>query len=219
MAEEVLVSEGIIGRKVGMTTIFDDSGAAVAVTVIEAGPCPVVQVKTLATDRYEAVQLGFGQAKRANHPLQGHFAKSSVAPTRTLREFRVDAADKYTPGQVLAVDDLFEEGDLVDVTGITKGKGFAGVVKRFHFHGGKKTHGGEQDHRRGGSIGTSATPSRVMKGRKMPGHMGHERVTVQNLRIMKMDSEQHLLVVKGAVPGPKNGLVVVRRVAKTPTQG
>ena len=213
------MSEGIIGRKVGMTRIFDDSGAAVAVTVIEAGPCPVVQAKTVATDRYEAVQLGFGEAKRVNRPLQGHFSKSGVAPTRTLLEFRVDAADKYEPGQVLAVIDLFEEGDLVDVTGITKGKGFAGVVRRWGFHGGKKSHGGEKDLRRAGSIGTSATPSRVPKGRKMPGQMGHERVTVQNLQIMKMDSEQHLLVVKGAVPGPKNGLVVVRRVAKTLIDG
>lgn len=213
------MSAGIIGRKVGMTRIFDDSGAAVAVTVIEAGPCPVVQVKTVANARYSAIQVGFGKAKRVNRPLQGHFAKANVSPTSTLMEFRIEDSNDYTAGQVLEVTDLFEEGDLVNVTGITKGRGFAGVVRRWGFHGGKKTHGGEKDHRRPGSIGTSSTPSRVPKGRRMGGHLGHERVTVLNLRIVKMDSEQRLLVVKGAVPGPKNGLVVISRVARPSSDG
>ncbi|MBM3214940.1 50S ribosomal protein L3 [Candidatus Poribacteria bacterium] len=208
------MSEGIIGKKLGMTRVFEASGAAVAVTVIEAGPCPVVQTKSAAKEGYDAVQLGFGRQKRANRPTAGHFKKAGVAPTSELREFRSEEASRFEVGQEVTIGDLFAEGDLVDVTGITKGRGFAGHVKRWGFRGGKKSHGGEKDLRRPGSIGTSAWPSRVVKGRKMAGHMGNSNVTVQNLTVVKTDTERHLLVVKGAVPGPKNGLVVIRRAAK-----
>jgi large subunit ribosomal protein L3 len=206
------MSAGIIGKKIGMTRVFEDSGVAVAVTVIEAGPCPVVQRKTVARDGYNAVQVGFGTAKKPNSPTKGHFKRAGVAPTATLREFRTD--DDHAVGDELNVAALFSVGDLVDVTGITKGKGYQGVVKRWHFAGGKKTHGGEKDHRRVGSIGASAWPSRVVPGIRMAGHMGHDQVTVQNLMVIQADSERRLLVVKGAVPGPKNGLVVIRKATK-----
>ena len=208
------MSAGLIGRKVGMTRIFDESGAAVPVTVIEAGPCPVVQVKTVAKDKYSAIQLAFGSRKRANRPTQGHFAKAETDPARHLREFRVDDGSEFTRGQVLDVEAVFAEGDVVDVAGITKGRGFAGVVKKFNFRGGDGSHGGEKDLRRGGSIGTSATPSRVVKGRKMPGHHGHSRLTVQNLRVMHLDAEKNLLVVNGAIPGPAGGVVLVSKAVK-----
>lgn len=206
------MSAGIIGRKVGMTRVFEESGEVVAVTVIEAGPCPVVQKKVIARDGYNAVQLGFGKAKKPNSPTKGHFRKAGVAPTAALREFRTD--EEYPVGEQLTVASLFRVGDLVDVTGITKGRGFQGVVKRWDFAGGKKTHGGEKDHRRPGSIGASAFPSRVFPGLRMGGHMGHNQVTVQNLTVLQLDPERHLLVVKGAVPGPKNGLVLVRKAVK-----
>ncbi|MDA1192557.1 MAG: 50S ribosomal protein L3 [Candidatus Poribacteria bacterium] len=213
------MSAGIIGKKVGMTRIFDATGAAIAVTVIEAGPCPVVQVKSVATDTYNAVQLGFGTKKRPNRPMSGHFQKSSTAPSQHLREFRLDGPEQHSTGEVINVTDLFNEGDLVDVTGITKGKGFAGVVKRHGFKGGRGSHGSEKDLRRPGSIGTSAWPSRVPKGRKMGGHMGHVRSTVQNLRVIQTNADRHLLVVKGAVPGPNNGLVIIRKAAKAASGG
>ncbi|MAF09659.1 50S ribosomal protein L3 [Candidatus Poribacteria bacterium] len=208
------MSAGLIGRKVGMTRIFDDSGAAVSVTVIEAGPCPVVQVKTAATDNYSAIQLAYGARKRANRPTQGHFAKAEAEPSRHLREFRVDDTSEFSQGQVLDVEAVFAEGEYVDVAGITKGRGFAGVVKKFDFRGGDGSHGGEKDLRRGGSIGTSATPSRVVKGRKMPGHFGHARHTVQNLKVMHLDAEKNLLVVSGSVPGPSGGVVLISKAVK-----
>ncbi len=208
------MSAGLIGRKVGMTRVFDESGAAVSVTVIEAGPCPVVQVKTVARDKYSAIQLAYGARKRANRPTQGHFAKAEATPARHLREFRVEDTADYSQGQVLSVQDVFGEGDFVDVAGTTKGRGFAGVVKRYDFRGGDGSHGGEKDLRRGGSIGTSATPSRVTKGRKMPGHYGHERHTVQNLKVMHLDAEKNLLVVSGAVPGPSGGVVLISKAVK-----
>jgi large subunit ribosomal protein L3 len=214
------MSAGIIGKKVGMTRLFVGDGAAVAVTVIEAGPCPVVQVKRPETDRYTAVQLGFGTAKRPNRPTQGHFRAAGVEPTRVLHEFRIGDVSDLPLGRVVSVGDIFHVGDLVDVTGITKGRGFAGPVRRWSFRGGKKSHGGEKDHRRPGSIGASSFPSRVVKGTRMAGHYGHERVTVQNLQVMQADSERRLLVVRGAVPGPKNGLVFVRKAVKrTPSAG
>jgi large subunit ribosomal protein L3 len=197
-----------------MTRIFDDSGAAVSVTVIEAGPCPVVQVKTAATDNYSAIQLAYGARKRANRPTQGHFAKAEAEPSRHLREFRVDDTSEFSQGQVLDVEAVFAEGEYVDVAGITKGRGFAGVVKKFDFRGGDGSHGGEKDLRRGGSIGTSATPSRVVKGRKMPGHFGHARHTVQNLKVMHLDAEKNLLVVSGSVPGPSGGVVLISKAVK-----
>ena len=206
---------GILGRKVGMTQIFDESGQAIPVTVIEAGPCVVVQVKKAGQDGYDAVQVGFIDRKESkfNKPKLGHFKKASVEPKRYLKELRVDVPDEISVGSVID-SSVFSAGDLVDVTGVSKGKGFAGVVKRWGFAGGRKSHGGEQDHRRPGSIGQSAQPSRVFKGQKMPGRMGNKKATVQNLQIVKADPERNLLLVKGAVPGSQNGLLVVRRAVK-----
>ena len=210
------MSIGLIGSKIGMTRLFDENGASVGVTVIQAGPCAIAQVKTPDRDRYSAVQLGFGSRKedRTNRPLRGHFEKAGVEPARVLREFRVEDASEYTVGESISVDDLFESGAFVDVSGVSKGRGFAGVVKRWGFAGSKASHGAEQNHRRPGSIGCSATPSRVVKGRKMPGRMGGETKTVQNLKVMQTDAENHLIVVKGAAPGPNGGIVIVRKAAK-----
>jgi large subunit ribosomal protein L3 len=206
---------GIIGRKVGMTQIYEESGMAIPVTVIEAGPCPIVQLKTQERDGYQAVQLGFGNRKenKFNSPERGHFAKADVQPTRVLREFRVDSLAEVTVGDTVDAS-LFSAGELVDVTGTSKGHGFTGVVKRWGFKGGKKSHGGEQDLRRPGSIGASATPSRVFKGKKMPGRYGAKRHTVQNLQVIQADSERNLLVVKGSIPGPPNGLLLIRKAIK-----
>lgn len=207
---------GIIGRKVGMTQVFEESGKVVPVTVIEAGPCPIVQLKTQERDGYEAVQLGFGERKasRTNRPRQGHFAKTQVEPTWVLREFRVKSLAEVTVGSVVDAS-LFSEGELVDVSGTSKGHGFTGVVKRWGFAGGKKSHGGEQDLRRPGSIGASATPSRVFKGKRMAGRYGAKRHTVQNLPVIQADAERNLLVVKGAVPGPPNGLLLIWKASKS----
>ncbi|HIO47188.1 TPA: 50S ribosomal protein L3 [Candidatus Poribacteria bacterium] len=207
---------GILGRKVGMTQVFDESGEAIPVTVIEAGPCTVVQIKTTERDGYNAVQVGFFDRKdsKFNKPKLGHFEKANVEPKRYLKELRVDVPDDISVGS--AIDSsTFSVGDLVDVTGVSKGKGFAGVVKRWGFAGGRKSHGGEQDHRRPGSIGQSAQPSRVFKGQKMPGRMGNKKATVQNLQVVKADPERNLLLVKGAVPGSRNGLLVIRRAVKS----
>lgn len=206
---------GIIGRKVGMTQIFEDSGVIVPVTVIEAGPCPIVQVKTQERDGYQAVQLGFGKRKenKFNSPIRGHFAKSDTSPTQVLREFRVESLDGVTVGDTVDAS-LFSEGELVDVTGTSKGHGFTGVVKRWGFKGGRKSHGGEQDLRRPGSIGASATPSRVFKGKKMPGRYGAKRHTVQNLKVVQADAERNLLVVKGSIPGPPNGFLLIKKAVK-----
>ena len=206
---------GIIGRKVGMTQIFQESGQAVPATVIEAGPCPIVQVKTQERDGYQAVQLGFGKRKenKFNSPIRGHFAKADVPPTQVLREFRVESLEGVAVGDTVDAS-LFSEGELVDVTGTSKGRGFTGVVKRWGFKGGRKSHGGEQDLRRPGSIGASATPSRVFKGKKMPGRYGAKRHTVQNLQVIQADAERNLLVVKGSIPGPPNGFLLIRKAVK-----
>jgi large subunit ribosomal protein L3 len=206
---------GIIGRKVGMTQVFEDSGKAVPVTVIQAGPCPIVQLKTQEKDGYQAVQLGFGEQKenRMNNPKRGHFAKAGVDPAFVLREFRVQSLEDVSVGSIVNAS-VFSEGELVDVTGTSKGRGFSGVVRRWKFAGGKKTHGGEQDLRRPGSIGASATPSRVFKGKRMPGRYGAKRHTTQNLPVIQADPERNLLVVKGAVPGPPNGLLLIRKASK-----
>ncbi len=206
---------GIIGRKVGMTQVFEDSGKAVPVTVIQAGPCPIVQLKTQEKDGYQAVQLGFGEQKenRMNNPKRGHFAKAGVDPAFVLREFRVQSLDDVSVGSIVDAS-VFSEGELVDVTGTSKGRGFSGVVRRWKFAGGKKTHGGEQDLRRPGSIGASATPSRVFKGKRMPGRYGAKRHTIQNLPVIQADPERNLLVVKGAVPGPPKGLLLIRKASK-----
>ena len=206
---------GIIGRKVGMTQIFEDSGTAVPVTVIQAGPCPIVQLKTQEKDGYQAVQLGFGEQKesRTNSPKRGHLAKADVESAQVLREFRVQSLEDVSVGNIVDAS-VFSEGELVDVTGTSKGHGFTGVVKRWKFAGGRKSHGGEQDLRRPGSIGASATPSRVFKGKRMAGRHGAKRHTVQNLPVIQADPERNLLVVKGAVPGPPNGLLLIRRASK-----
>jgi large subunit ribosomal protein L3 len=199
---------GILGKKVGMTQVFKDGGAVEAVTAIEAGPCTVTQIKTKAKEGYEAVQLGFGPAKRVNRPQRGHLKK--LGPYRHLREFRVEDAAKIQLGQTVDVG-IFNPGDLVDVTGTSKGRGFAGVVKRHHFAGGSKTHGQSDRHRAPGSIGAGTDPGRVIKGLKMAGHMGDERVTVRKLQVVKADPERNLLLVRGAVPGARNGLLLIEK--------
>ena len=210
--------KGILGKKVGMTQIFDEQGEVVPVTVIEAGPCYVAQIKTVERDGYSAVQLGFGETKsrRLTQPELQHLKKSDLPPLRYLRELRVlddDAAD-LEEGQKLTAD-LFEVGEFVDVTGTSKGRGFTGVVKRYGFGGGPKTHGQSDRLRTPGSIGACTTPGRVFKGKRMPGRMGGERVTVQGLKVELVDSERNLLAVRGAVPGAKNSLLMVRQARKT----
>ncbi|GAW90910.1 50S ribosomal protein L3 [Calderihabitans maritimus] len=205
--------KGILGRKLGMTQIFNEEGHAVPVTVIEAGPCVVIQKKTTAVDGYDAVQLGFipKKEKAVNKPLRGHFAKAGVKPFKYLREFRVDNIDEYEVGQEIKVD-IFNPGEKVDVVGTSKGKGFAGGIKRHGFHRGPMSHGSKY-HRRPGALGAKG-PARVFKGRKLPGRAGGERVTVQNLEVVKTDPEKNLLLVKGAVPGPKKGLVMIKSAVK-----
>lgn len=200
--------EGILGKKVGMTQLFAESGRGEPATVIQAGPCMVTQVRSLGKEGYRAVQLGFGQARRLNKPRQGHL--KGLGTFRHLREFPWQQDPPYQVGQMVGVD-IFAPGDLVDVTGTSKGRGFAGVVKRHHFAGGPKTHGQSDRHRAPGSIGATTSPGRVFKGTRMAGHMGDERVTVKNLRVLQADPERHLLLVRGAVPGPRNGLLIVKR--------
>ena len=204
--------QGLIGRKLGMTQIFDERGLSMPVTVIEVGPCVVTQVKTTEKDGYEAVQLGFGIDKRLNKPEQGHLQASGFM-SRQLREVKADNVAEFEVGQVIKAD-AFADGDLVDVTGTSKGRGFQGGVKRHGFHGGPKTHGQSDRHRAPGSIGSSATPGRVFKGMRMAGHMGHERVTVQNLKVVRVDTERNLLLVKGRSPARTTGMVIVRRAVK-----
>ena len=201
----------IIGRKIGMTQVWSDDDRLIPVTVIQAGPCVVTQVKTAEKEGYEAIQLGFDSVKnekKVNKPMKGHFEKSGVAPTKILREVQVSNSADYELGQKITVD-LLAEVKKVDVTGISKGKGFAGVIKRHNYSGGPGGHGAHF-HRAPGSIGQCATPSRVFKGMRLPGHMGVDRVTVKNLDVVKIDSEQNLLLVKGAVPGGKGALLSVR---------
>ena len=199
---------GIIGKKVGMTQIFRDNGKAEAVTVVEAGPCSVIQIKTVAKEGYNAVQLGFGEAKRLKSPERGHLR--GLGQFKHLREFRVDDIGDI---QVKVDVSLFKAGDLIDVTGVSKGKGFAGVVKRHGFAGGPKTHGQSDRHRHGGSIGATTSPGRVLKGTRMAGRMGNQRVTVRKLEVLKIDPVRNLLLVKGAVPGAKNGLLLITKSA------
>jgi large subunit ribosomal protein L3 len=199
--------QGMIGRKIGMTQLFHDDGEVV-VTAIEVGPCFVIQVKTEAKDGYNAVQLGFGEAKRLNSPQKGHLKE--IGQFKYLREFSVEDVNSVQVGQKVDVD-MFKPGDLLDVTGISKGKGFAGVVKRHHFAGGPKTHGQSDRHRAPGSIGATTSPGRVLKGMRMAGHMGDRRVTERNLKVLDVDSARHLLLVKGAVPGSKKGLLLIKK--------
>lgn len=203
---------GLIGRKLGMTQIFDEQGLARPVTVIEAGPCVVTQVRSAEKDGYEAVQLGFGIAKKLNKPQQGH-VRASGHQVKTLREFKADDYSNVEIGQVFKAD-TFAEGDVIDVVGTSKGRGFQGGMKRHGFHGGPATHGQSDRARAPGSIGSSATPGRVFKGMKMAGHMGHEQVTVQNLKVLRIDVERNLLLVEGSVPGPNQGTLLVKRAVK-----
>ena len=208
------MTTGILGKKLGMTQLFDTEGKVVPVTVIEAGPCTVIQRKTAQNDGYDAVQIGFSQmdARHAGKPMLGHFQKAGKGAFKTLQEIRLDGNDPMEVGSEIKVD-IFKEGDVVDVTGHTKGRGFAGVVKRWSFRGGRATHG-SMFHRAPGSIGASAYPSRVIKNMKMGGHYGNERVTTLNLRVVGVQPEKNLLLVRGAVPGAKNSLVYVRRAVK-----
>ena len=209
------MKKGIIGKKIGMTQIFDEKGKVIPVTVVEAGPCVVSQIKTAANDGYEAVQLGFCALKKGTKPQIGHFAKSGITPLRYLREMRVADASAYQTGQALKVD-IFAAGEKVDVEGTSKGKGFAGTIKRWHFHQGPMSHG-SKNHRRPASSGAKG-PARTFKGKHSPGQMGGNRVTVQNLEIVRVDVERNLLLVKGAVPGPKKGLVYVKSAVKSAAQ-
>ena len=204
------MQKAIIGKKVGMTQIFDEKGNVVPVTVIEAGPCVVVQKKTVENDGYAAVQIGFGDIsiKNVTKPLKGHFEKSDVAPKRTLREFRLDDCSALNVGDIIKAD-TFASGDRVDVVGTSKGKGYAGAIKRWNFQRLKESHGTGPVARHAGSLGACSSPSRVYKGMKGAGHLGAERVTVQNLTVVKIDVENNLIAVKGAVPGPRGGVVML----------
>ena len=207
------MKKGIIGKKVGMTQIFDEAGKVIPVTVIQAGPCTVVQKKTVETDGYVAVQLGYEDVpeRKLNKPEKGHLAKAGSVLKKYLKEFALDA--EVNVGDTVTVE-TFEVGDKIDVTGISKGKGYAGTIKRYNGSRGRETHGGGPVHRHAGSMGAGTDPARIMPGKKMPGHMGSEQVTIQNLDVVKIDAENHLLVVRGAVPGPKGGLVMVNSAVK-----
>ena len=204
------MKKGIIGKKIGMTQIFDESGKVIPVTVVEAGPCVVVQKKTVENDGYAAVQLGFGDEKatRVNKPIKGHFDKADAAYKKNLKEFRLEDCESVNVGDILKAD-TFAPGDMVDVSGTSKGKGFQGTIKRHNNSRLKETHGSGPVHRHAGSMGACSSPSRIFKGKGMPGHMGAEKVTVQNLEIVKIDAENNLIAIKGAIPGPKNGTVTI----------
>jgi large subunit ribosomal protein L3 len=206
------MKQGLIARKRGMTQVFVDNGNAVPVTVLQAGPCTVVQIKTRTTDGYDALQLGFEPRKKPSKPMAGHFKKAAVGGQRVLREVRVESVDGYQVGQTLTVD-LFKPGELVDVTGLTKGRGFQGGIKRHGWTGGEASHG-SMFHRAPGSIGASSDPSRVFPGHRLPGRMGANQVTTPHLEVVRVVPEQHLLVIRGAVPGATGGLVMVRKSVK-----
>ena len=204
------MKKGIIGKKIGMTQIFDESGKVIPVTVIEAGPCVVVQKKTAEHDGYEGVQLGYGDVKvtRVNKPMKGHFDKADVACKKELKEFRLEDCASVNVGDILKAD-TFAVGDMVDVSGTSKGKGFQGTIKRHNNSRLKETHGSGPVHRHAGSMGACSSPSRIFKGKGMPGQMGNEKVTVQNLEVVKIDAENNLIALKGAIPGPKGGIVSI----------
>lgn len=209
------MTKGLIGKKIGMTQIFDEAGKVVPVTVIEAGPCVVTQLKTAENDGYEAVQLVFGDVspKHTNKPMTGHFKKNDLPFKRTLKEFRLDDISNVNVGDVLKAD-VFAAGDVIDVSGVSKGKGFQGAIKRHNQHRLKETHGTGPVVRQAGSMGACSSPSRIFKGKGMAGHMGAENVTVQNLVIVKIDAENNLIAIKGAIPGPKGGVVCITDAVK-----
>lgn len=208
------MKKGLIGKKIGMTQLFDENGKVIPVTVVEAGPCTVVQKKTVENDGYEAIQVGFGDVKvqRVNKPMAGHFKKADVAPKKVLKEFRLESIEEVNVGDILKAD-IFAVGESVDVIGTSKGKGTAGVIKRWNFSRLKETHGTGPVHRHGGSLGV-IDPARIFKGKKMAGHLGSEKVTVQNLEIVKIDAENNLIAIKGAIPGAKGGIVVLADTVK-----
>lgn len=207
--------EGILGKKLGMTRIFSQGGEETPVTVIKAGPCFVVQRKTREREGYDSIQLGFieKKAKRVNKPLAGHFKKANTPPFYHLREFKGEDLEVYQPGQRIGCADIFKVGDFVDISAKTKGRGFAGVVKRWGFRGGAKSHG-SMFNRAPGSIGSSSNPSKVLKGKRLPGHYGNERVTIQNLKVVDIRPEEDVILIKGAIPGPVNGVVEIRKAVK-----
>ena len=209
------MKKGLIAKKIGMTQIFDEAGNAVPVTVVEAGPCVITQKKTMENDGYEAVKVGFGDIKvsRVNKPMKGHFDKNNVAPKKTLKEFRLEDISALNVGDILKAD-TFAAGDIVDVKGTSKGHGTAGAIKRWNFARLRMSHGTGPNHRHAGSLGACSSPSRVFKGKKMAGHYGHESVTVQNLKVVKVDVENNLIAIKGAIPGPKGGIVVIADAVK-----
>ena len=209
------MQKAIIGKKLGMTQLFDEKGNVVPVTVVEAGPCVVSQKKTVETDGYEAVQVGYGDLKvsKVNKPMKGHFDKADVAPKKYLREFRLEDISALNVGDIIKAD-TFAEGDKVDVVGTSKGKGTAGVIKRWNFGRLKESHGTGPVHRHAGSLGACSSPSRVFKGKKLAGHLGAERVTVQNLAVVKVDVENNIIAIKGAIPGPKGGIVTIANSVK-----
>ena len=220
IAEDIqTMVNGLLGKKIGMTRVFTQDGQWIPVTVIQVGPCTVVQRKTAGTDGYEAVQLGFVEKKeqRCVKPLKGHFSKMGVSPKQYLTEFHVPASSELKSGDEIR-SDIFQVGEMVDVTGTSKGRGFAGVVRRHHYSGGPGTHG-SNFHRAPGSIGQSAYPSEVIKGKGLPGHMGHERVTLQNLEVVDVNNEKSLILVRGAVPGANGGLLTVRHSVKGRKKG
>lgn len=208
------MKKGLIGRKLGMSQIFSEDGRRIPVTVVEAGPCVVIQKKTNVTDSYDAIQLGFEETEtaKANQSAIGHFKNAGKGCFRFLREFRVEENGQYNVGDVIKAD-IFSEGDLVDVTGISIGKGYQGVIKRWNFQGGRSTHG-SRFHRAPGSIGCSATPSRVLKNKKMPGQLGNTRVTIQRLKIARVDGDANIILIKGSIPGPSNGVILLRNSVK-----
>ena len=209
------LQRAIIGKKVGMTQIFDATGKVIPVTVVEAGPCTVTQIKTVEKDGYASIQLGYADIsdKKLTKPMKGHFAKAGVSAKKYLKEFRIEDCSQYNVGDIVLAD-LFKEGDKVDVVGTSKGKGYAGVVKRWNARMQQHTHGVGPVHRSVGSMGANTDPSRVMPGKKMAGHLGAEQVTVQNLQIVKVDAESNLIAVKGAIPGPKGGVVYIKNTVK-----
>ena len=208
------MKKALIGKKLGMTQIFDENGVVIPVTVIEAGPCVVAQIKTLENDGYEAIQLGFGEVKehKVNKPVKGHFAKANVPVKKHLREFRVDSIENFNVGDELKAD-VFAEGEKIDVQGTSKGKGFQGVIKRHGQHRGPMGHG-SMYHRRPGSMGPTSTPGRVFKGKKLPGHMGKVTVTIQNLDVVKVDTDKNVILVKGSVPGAKGAILKIKSAIK-----
>jgi large subunit ribosomal protein L3 len=207
------MKKGLIGKKIGMTQIFSEAGKVIPVTVVEAGPCVVVQAKTEENDGYTALQLGYGDVspKAVNQPRQGHFKKNDLPFKRHLREFKLEG--EYNIGDILKAD-VFAEGDVIDVSGISKGKGFQGSIKRHHNSRGRESHGGGPTHRHAGSMGACSSPSRIFKGKKLPGHMGAERKTIQNLTVVKIDAENNLIAIRGAIPGPKGGVVYITDAVK-----